>query len=159
MDRKLARFGSSRLQASVGVFASKKSLRLLENKFFRGSDKYFFSDPLRSFQLLGPTLNTNSNFWQLNYVHHFNGTILNKVPVVSFMKLMLAAGTGALSIPDQNFYHFEMFAGLERSFKIRKQIFRLGFYAVTAENTLSKPDVTLKFGVSFYNSYSDKWTY
>ncbi|MCD4664992.1 MAG: DUF5686 and carboxypeptidase regulatory-like domain-containing protein [Bacteroidales bacterium] len=157
-EHKLARFGSSRWQIMGGLFANKNNLRLLEFKYFRGSDHYFFSDPLRSFQLLGPSLNTNYGFWQANYIHHFNGTILNKVPLIKILKISLAGGAGALSIPEQGFYHFEMFAGLEKVIRIREQLFRIGLYGVTADNTLSNPDITLKIGISSFNSYT-KWDY
>jgi hypothetical protein len=158
-EHQLARMGESRWQVSCGWFANTHRLRLLEYKFFRGSDRYFFSDPLKSFQLLGPTLNTGNSYWQANYVHHFNGAFLNKIPVINFLKLCEAAGVGALGIPDENFFHVEMFVGLERNIRIKKQVFRLGVYAVTADNTLSDASITWKVGISFFNSYTGRWSY
>lgn len=156
--KQLARFGESRWQLKAGWFLNKKDLRVLEYKYFRGSDPYFFSDPVNSMQLLVPTLNTDNKFLQANYIHHFKG-IFNKIPLIKFLKIEPAAGVEILSIPQQNFYHFEMYAGIERIFRIRKQLIRVGAYAVTSDNTLSKADFSFKFGISFFDSYKNKWGY
>ncbi len=158
-EMQIARFGESRWQIKAGIFANKKNLRVLEYKYFRGSDKFFFSDPVKSMQLLGPTMFTNSSFLQANYIHHFNGYFLHKVPLFKYLKLSLAAGTGTLYIPDQNFYHFEMYGGIEKIFRIKTEIFRIGIYAVTSDNNLSKADFTFKIGLSGFNQYTKKWDY
>jgi hypothetical protein len=155
----MGRFGLSRWQVFAGGFINQSDLRLLEYKYFRGSDRFFFSDPLQSFQLLGQTFLTSNEYFRANYIHHFQGSILDKVPLINWLGLELAGGAGTIMIPDESIAHIEMFGGLQKVFKIKKQLFRVGVYGVTADNSLGEADFTWKFGLSFFNGYSNKWTY
>ncbi len=156
---KLSRWGESRWQIKAGMFTNKKSLRVLEYKYFRGSDEIFFSSPVSSMQLLPNVFSTNNSFLQANFIHHFNGSVLCKVPLFKYLKLSIAAGGGSLNIPDENFYQMEMFAGLEKIFRIKTQLFRFGLYGVTADNNLSAADFSIKFGISVFDAYKKKWDY
>ncbi len=170
--RRIGRWGYSNWAAKGGSFLNTKNLRFFELKFFRASDKYFFSNPVASFQLLSfgkkglsdseneaRTLSTRNAYLYGNYIHHFEGTIMNKIPLVRYLKLELAGGAGFLLIQDNNFAHVELFAGVERKFRIFRQMVRFGIYGVTSDNTLSKVDATWKFGISIYNDYSRRWDY
>jgi hypothetical protein len=158
-ELKLARLGYSGLDISAGSFINSRSLRVLEYKYFRGSDEYLFYDPLGSFQLLGYTLSTATGYFRANYIHHFDGWPTDKIPVIRALKIGLAGGAGIMLMQQNNFRHAEIFAGIERKVKIKGQFFRFGAYAVTADNTIEGAKWTWKFGISTYNDYTRKWDY
>lgn len=158
-EQKLAYFGVSRWLINAGIFSNKNNLRLPDYKYFRGSDVFLFSDPLKSFQLLEKTMNTNNSYFHANYIHHFNGFITNKIPLIKHLKISIAGGGGILGIPKQDFFHAELFAGIEKVIRIKKELFRLGIYGVTSDNSFSAADFTLKIGISPFYYYKEKWNY
>lgn len=156
---KLNSFGSSQILFTAGSYLQKKDLRLIENKFFRPSDKQFFSNPVNSLQLLDTALNTANSYLQMNFIHHFNGFFLNKIWLINRLKLEETVGGGMLSIPDAHFFQAEFYVGIERRIRIRKIIFKLGVYAVSQANTSTGASVRFKFGFNFYDAFHDKWDY
>ena len=158
-DGKLATLGDYQLRFNAGSFLHKKDLRLIEYKYFRTSDAYFFSNPTNSMQLIDTLLSTASNYLQFNYIHHFNGFFLDKIWLLNKLKLEECVGGGLLSVPDKKFHTIEIYAGLERRFKIKKQLFRFGIYAVQATSTRNSLDYQLKFGINAYDSFRQKWFY
>ena len=158
-NRKLARFGTLNWQMLTGAFLNKSNLKVVENKYFRGSDPFIFSNPILSFQLLGPTLSTTNPFFQANFIHHFDGSITNKIPLFCKLKMDVCFGAGTFSIPKDKIYHFEMFVGLDKKIRIRTQIFKIGIYAITSDNTLGNAKFSFKIGVNTYESRTKKWLY
>ena len=155
----LGRLGSTRWEVQLASFINQRDLRVLEYKFFRSSDEVFFSDPLRSFQLWRETLNTPNAYLRANVIHHFEGTILNKIPLIRRLKMGIAIGAGSLNIPDSQFYHAEAFGGIEKSFHLFKQLVRGGIYAVTSENTQESANFTYKVGLTIFEPFTRKWGY
>jgi len=143
----------------IGSFLNKKDLRIVEHKYFRGSDPFFFSDPTRSFQLLGPVFNTTDPYLRANYIHHFNGLLLNKIPLINKLKITEAAGIATLYLQDKKFLHQELYLGLERVIRIKKQLFRLGIFACSSDNNFQAANLNYKVGLSFFNTYSKRWSY
>lgn len=151
--------GQSEFKLLAGSFLRKADLRLVEHKYFRTSDKFFFSNPVNSLQLLDTALNTSNSYLQFTAIHHFNGFFLNKVWLLNRLKLEETVGGSLLIIPDSKFTQAELYVGLERVIRIRKQRFKIGVYAVSAASTFTKADVQFKVGVNFYDSFRRKWDY
>lgn len=158
-DIKLNTLGMASIRCVAGGFLRKSDLRLVEHKFFRTSDKIFFSNPMFSLQLLDTSLNTSNSYLQFNYIHHFNGFFLNKVPLINKLKLQETVGGNLLVIPDAGFAQAELYVGIEKQIRIRKQIFKVGIYAVTADSSFDKSNLNFKIGVNFYDPFYNKWNY
>lgn len=155
----LKSFGAFNYKVFAGRFLNNQQIRIADRKYFRGSDELLFSDPLRSFQLLGPSVSTTNNYLQSQFIHHFNGAILNKVPLVNRLRIHTFAGGGALLVKENDFKHAEFYAGLERIVRIRKQLFKFSGAYVVSNSTQTEVSAGFKFGVDFYNSFTNKWSY
>jgi len=151
--------GNSEINVTAGAFLRKNNLRPIEFKYFRTSDSWFFSDPTKSMQMLDTALSTSNSYFQANFIHHFNGFFLNKVWGINKLKLEETIGGGLLMIPESNFNQIEFYVGLERMFRIRKQLFKIGVYAVASDNNFDKAAIQWKIGVNFYDSFRRKWSY
>jgi hypothetical protein len=158
-DYQLPRFGTGEWTVQGGSFVNKSNLRLLEYKYFRGSDLIFFSDPNASFQLLDQVFLTPNAYYRGNYVHSFNGMFFNKIPLLNRLKLNELAGSAFIAIPSENFIHQEIFVGIQKQIRIKEQLFRLGAFLVTSDSNLDKANCTFKFGISYWNTYTKKWSY
>ena len=152
--------GISRWRLRAGTFPKEGNLRFTDYTFFRGSDPYFFANPLRAFQLLGPTLSTPNEYAEVHYIHDFGGALIQKIPLLKKTPLQLAGGAGTLYIRDQNFLHSEVFAGISFPIRIKADRLKISAYYVTAysnyENALSGQ---VKFGISFYDPVRNRWSY
>jgi len=152
-------FGQSEAKLTAGSFLRKNDLRIIENKYFRTSDNFFFSNPVNSMQMLDTALNTSNSYLQANFIHHFNGFFLNKIWLINKLKLEETIGGGLLMVPESNFNQIEFFVGIERMLRIKKQLFKIGVYAVASDNNFDKAAIRYKIGVNFYDSFSKKWDY
>jgi hypothetical protein len=151
--------GKSKWNIQMGAFVNKKSLRVIEWKYFRGSDVGFFSNPLNSFQLLENTLFTESSYIRGNYVHSFDGNIFNKLPLISKLGLELSTGVAALIIPNKNLAHLESFLGISRPFRIFGGLVKFGVFVSGSINFDGISGFELKGGVNGYDSFRNQWDY
>ncbi|MEN8927292.1 MAG: DUF5686 and carboxypeptidase regulatory-like domain-containing protein [Flavobacteriales bacterium] len=154
---KVRTLGTSTYRMTGGQFLNTKKLRREDFKIFPRSDQWLFSSFLLSMQLQDTTLNATRNFLQLNYIHHFNGAIINYVPLIKRLGIHTVAGTSGLLIPQYNYRYVEIFAGVERSFKVSRTRFKLGVYFVEATSNFNSIEPRIKFGINFYNYRNDDW--
>lgn len=153
--------GKSKYIARTGKFVRKDSVLLIDKKFFRESDsdpffRYFLSQPLYSFQNLDSTYETSDFYFELHYIHHFNGALINKIPFMKKTGIQALVGGGMLFLPEHNNYFYtEAFTGIERTFKFMRRRLRVGTYVIFswANNSFSLPEgqkpKNVQFKVSF----------
>ena len=67
-----------------------------------------------------------------------------------------AAGGGALYAFENEYQHAELFAGIERIIRIRRERFRLGIYGAASESS-DGPDFGIKFSLEYFDKQNQNW--
>ncbi|HIA13041.1 MAG TPA: carboxypeptidase-like regulatory domain-containing protein [Flavobacteriales bacterium] len=161
-DIMVGTIGVSKVRAMAGGYLTSKNVQLTDYKYFRRSDMYIFSNPLKSFQLLRPgysAISTDGPYFMVNYLHNFNGTLLNKIPLIKKTGLQLAGGAGILLMERNDFQHAEIFFGLEWPFRIRRQVMKMVMYYAVSYSNQSDIRGEFKIGFDFFNSWTNSWSY
>ena len=85
---------------------------------------------------------------------------MNKIPLLKRTPLQTTAGAATLFIKDGNFFHSEVYAGLQWPFRIRQQRFKAGGYFVSSYSNHSNAiDAQFKVGITFFNPVKNRWAY
>tara|TARA_B110000285_G_scaffold123015_1_gene139087 strand:+ start:713 stop:3214 length:2502 start_codon:yes stop_codon:yes gene_type:complete len=156
---KIGTIGTSSYHIKSGKFLNTKSLQFADEKFHRRSDPIWFSNPLFSFQGLDSTLPTRKIYYEAHFVHHDNGAILSKIPFMKKTRIGLVAGAGGLYIPEFDWIHYEVLAGLERNFKFSKRRLRIGIYGVLSGGNHIIPTPSWKISFAILDNRSMKWNF
>ncbi len=156
---KIGTIGTSSYHVKSGMFLSAKSLKDADQKFHRRSDPIFFSNPLHSLQSLDTLLPTQKAYLEAHFVHHDNGSIINKIPFMKKTRIGLVFGVSALYVPEHNWQHYEMFAGLERTFKLARRRLRIGVYGVLSDGNQIAPRPGLKVSFDIMSRRNMKWNF
>ncbi|MEO8720987.1 MAG: DUF5686 family protein, partial [Ginsengibacter sp.] len=157
---KLGLTGLSSYSIKSGTFLSRQALKLVDYKFQRQGDPLLLLNPKEAFQSLDSTFAVFNRFYEIHYVHEFNGAIINRIPLLKKLQLREVAGAGFLFAPERHLRYTEGFAGIERVFKwpfspLVK--FKLGVYVVgSAANKFSNP-VQFKVGLTTWDNIKNKW--
>jgi len=156
----LGALGNLNYRAQLGQFVNTDDLRFIDWKQFRQSDPFLYSNPLNSFQLLDTSLTTTNLHFELHFIHHFNGAIINNIPLLKKTRLRTVVGGGLLWLQDNNYRHQELFAGVERVFKVgNRRRLRVGVYGVVADANNRKPDSTFKISFDLIDIWKRDWSY
>ncbi|HTA83351.1 MAG TPA: DUF5686 and carboxypeptidase regulatory-like domain-containing protein [Bacteroidia bacterium] len=106
--------GKTEYSVSAGKFLTEKNMGFMDYYHFNGDQIIFSSFGLNSFHLLDYyKYSTNGPFIVANVEHHFQGFILNKIPLLRKLKLDEIIGANFLttnSLPE----YFEVFAGITK---------------------------------------------
>lgn len=159
-DLILGVLGNSKYNFKAGTFLNTEDLRFLDIKQFRQSDPLLYSDPLNSFQVLDTSLVTDKPFVEAHWIHHFNGALINNIPLVKKTRISVVVGAGSLWIPIEKFAHQELFAGIERIFKIgpRRRL-RLGVYGVLGNSNNEPIEAEYKFSIDIIDTWKRDWSF
>lgn len=153
-------FGNSKYKAQIGKFVNSKKLEFIDLKRFRQSDPYLYSDPLNSFQLLDTALNATDYYLEFHHIHHFNGALINNIPLVKKLRFNVVAGFGAMWIKQNDYFHREIFAGVERVFKLgARRRLRIGIYGVAADSNKTPFDKDFKISFDIIDTWKKNWSY
>lgn len=156
---KLLTFGTTTYNLMSGKFTNTRDLRFIDYKFFRQSDPILYSNPLYSFQLLDTSLNTAGLYLEGHFIHHFNGALVNNIPLIKKTRISTVAGGGFMWIKENNYIHEELFIGLERVFRIQRQRFRIGFYYVISESNKTPFSSGFKVSINYFSVRDNSWDF
>lgn len=152
-------FGTSSYRIEMGKFLDTTRLAVMDYKYQRGGDKYFFSPGMYTYQLIPKTFPTFDWYFESHYTHQFNGFFTSKVPLFNKTKIREVAGGGFLYVPERKYQYSELYGGLNRIFKIGKEYIRLGAYYVVSQAN----DVGFRSGFKFsfepYNQNRNTWSF
>jgi hypothetical protein len=155
----LGTFGTSSYHIKSGKFLSSKNLKDADFKYQRRSDPIWFSNPLYSFQDQDSSLPSRDYYIEAHFIHHDNGSIMNKIPFMKKTGIGLVFGCGALYVAEYNWMHYEVLAGIERNFKFSKRRLRIGLYGVFSDGNNISPRWTGKISFAVLDDRNMKFNF
>jgi hypothetical protein len=151
--------GLSEYRIVAGKFLDTTQLAVMDYKYIRGGDNYFFSPAMYTYQLIPQTFPVFDWFIESHYVHQFNGFFTSKVPLLNKTKIREVAGGGFLYVPEKKYQYSEIFFGLNRVFKIGRDFIRIGGYYVVGQSNDFGIRNGFKISVEAYNRNRNTWSF
>ncbi|MDQ6757535.1 MAG: DUF5686 and carboxypeptidase regulatory-like domain-containing protein [Bacteroidota bacterium] len=118
-DANLKLAGSIKYKIAVAGFLNNKKVFIQDYQFFNGNESQFAKEYMNTFQLLPyySAYTTANLYGMLNFEHHLNGLITNKIPLIKRLNWNMLYGSNDFYINNTNHYE-EVFVGLENIFKV-----------------------------------------
>jgi len=156
---KPTRIGTTNWRLTGGIFPHKRDIRYIENVFFRGQNLIFFSNPLTNLQRLDRTVNTNSPYARGGVIHHFDGFLLDKIPLINRLQMEVIGGAAALALSDTDYGQLELYVGLGKKFKLFRETVQVAVYRVSAIDTNKRWKGGYVIGFNIYDPFNAQWLY
>ncbi len=156
----LGPIGNMNYNIEVGDFITSRDVRFIDVRRFAESNPVWFFAPLQAFQLLDTMLATTKPFIDFHLVHHFNGALINNIPLIKKTRIEVVAGGGFLFLQEGSFRQEEAFAGIERVFKIgvRRRL-RLGVYGVVGNSSDFSNSQGVKVSFDLIDTWKRDWSF
>lgn len=151
--------GTSEYRINVGKFLDTTRMAVMDYRYQRGGDKYFFSPAMYTYQLIPKTFPTFDWYLESHYVHQFNGFFTSKVPLLNKTGIREMAGAGFLYVPERKYQYAEVYFGFNRIFKIGRERIRLGSYYVIGQSNDFGLRNGIKFSIEPYNQNRNTWSF
>ena len=143
---------------SGGFLNDPTSVRFIEYKWFRGGDFFLFTHPLYTYQSLPFTFASPSAYFTGSIIHHFDGFMLGKIPLVKRLSLGCSIGASFLSVPVEDIHHLEAYVGLERKVKLWDTPMRFGIHYLF-QPTDAAGGFRWKVSMDVKDTFTDRWNY
>ncbi|WP_255075864.1 DUF5686 family protein [Lacihabitans sp. CCS-44] len=151
--------GTSEYRINVGKFLDTTRMAVMDYRYQRGGDRYFFSPAMYTYQLIPKTFPTFDWYFESHYVHQFNGFFTSKVPLLNKTGIREMVGAGFLYVPERKYQYSEVYFGFNRIFKIGRERIRLGSYYVIAQSNEFGIRNGIKFSIEPYNQNRNTWSF
>ena len=141
-DVNLKLAGAIKYKVSVAGFFNNKKVFIQDYQFFNGNESQFAKEYMNTFQLLPyySAYTTAHLYGILNFEHHLNGLLSNKIPLFKKLNWTFLDGANAFYV-DKNNNYAEVFAGVENIFKV------LRFDAVAGTRNGQKINIDYRIGL------------
>lgn len=124
---KMGLLGELSYEIVGGIFWNNSDMSFMDFKHFLGNKTIFARQGFSGFQLLDYySYSTKQGYAQANAAHHFNGFILNKIPLLKKLKLQEVVSFNYL-FTGQSKNYMELGFGIEHIVKILRVDYFMGF--------------------------------